>query len=125
MQRYSPYRISVVVIAATTVLLALAGSRQLPHEWSAGKLVWAGFAFAVLGPLVLTNVLWFRAIDAVGASRASLFANLQFFLAAIFAVLMLSESISLIQLVGGAAIAAGILLAPRVRRREEVLVGVE
>jgi drug/metabolite transporter (DMT)-like permease len=125
MQRYSPYRISVVVIAATTVLLALAGSRQLAHEWSGGKLVWAGFAFAVLGPLVLTNVLWFRAIDAVGASRASLFANLQFFLAAIFAVLMLSESISLIQLVGGAAIAVGILLAPRVRRREEVLVGVE
>jgi drug/metabolite transporter (DMT)-like permease len=122
MQRYSPYRISAVVLSATTVLLALAGSRQLGHDWPGGKLVWAGFAFAVLGPLVLTNVLWFRAIDAVGASRASLFANLQFFLAAIFAVLMLSESISLIQLVGGAAIAAGILLAPRVRRRDGALV---
>jgi drug/metabolite transporter (DMT)-like permease len=125
MQRYSPYRISVVVISATTVLLSLAGSRQLGHGWPGGKLVWAGFAFAVLGPLVLTNVLWFRAIDAVGASRASLFANLQFFLAAIFAVLMLSESISLIQLLGGAAIAAGILLAPRVRRRDVALVVAE
>ena len=125
MQRHSPYRISVVVLSATTVLLVLAGSRQLGHAWPDDPLVWAGFAFAVCGPLVLTNVLWFRAIDAVGASRASLFANLQFFLAAIFAVLLLSESITTIQLVGGAAIAAGILLAPRVRRRDGVLVAVE
>ncbi len=103
------------------MLLALAGARQLGHGWPVDKLVWLGFVFAVLGPLVLTNVLWFRAIDAVGPSRASLFANLQFFLAAIFAVLLLSESISTVQLVGGVAIAAGILLAPRMTRREEVI----
>jgi drug/metabolite transporter (DMT)-like permease len=125
MQRYSPYRISAVVITATSVLLALAGSRQLGNGWPGGGLVWAGFVFAVLGPLVLTNVLWFRSIEAVGASRASLFANLQFFLAAIFAVLMLSESISLIQLLGGAAIAAGILLAPRTHRYDEAVPVVE
>ena len=64
---------------------------------------------------MLTNVLWFRAIHAVGPWRASLFANLQFFLAAVFAVLLLSESISTVQIVGGLAIAAGILLAPRER----------
>jgi drug/metabolite transporter (DMT)-like permease len=115
MHRYSPYRISSVVIAATTIPLALAGSRQLGGDWPGGGLVWLGFTFAVLGPLVLTNVLWFRAIHSVGASRASLFANLQFFLAAIFAVLMLSESISTVQILGGLAIAAGILLAPRER----------
>jgi drug/metabolite transporter (DMT)-like permease len=115
MQRYSPFRISFVVLSATTILLGLAGSRQLGGDWPGGGLLWLGFAFAVLGPLVLTNVLWFRAIDAVGPSRASLFANLQFFLAAIFAVLMLSESISTVQIVGGLSIAAGILLAPRGR----------
>jgi drug/metabolite transporter (DMT)-like permease len=125
MQRHSPYRISVVVLSATTVLLALAGRHQIGHPWPQDELVWLGFVFAVLGPLVLTNVLWFRSIDAVGASRASLYANLQFFLAAIFAVLMLSESLTTIQLLGGVAIGAGILIAPRVRRRDEVLVAVE
>ena len=34
------------------------------------------FAFAVVGPLFLTNILWFTAIDRVGLSRATLFANL-------------------------------------------------
>ncbi len=118
MRRYTPYRISFVVLAVSTVLLGLAGSGQLAQPWPGGGLVWLGFAFAVLGPLVLANVLWFRAIDAVGPSRASLYANLQFFLAAIFAVLLLSESIAPVQLLGGIAIAAGILLAPRGKREE-------
>ena len=56
--------------------------------------MWVAFAFAVVGPLVLTNVLWFTAIDRVGPSRASLFANLQFFLAAVFGVILLSETIT-------------------------------
>jgi len=75
--------------------------------------VWIGFAFAVLGPLVLTNLLWFTAIDRVGPSRASLFANLQPFLAAIIALVLLSEPITTVQIIGGVAIAVGIALSPR------------
>ena len=37
---------------------------------------------SVLGPLVVTNLLWFSAIDRVGPSHAAVFANLQPFLAA-------------------------------------------
>jgi drug/metabolite transporter (DMT)-like permease len=75
--------------------------------------VWIGFAFAVIGPLVLTNLLWFTAIDRVGPSRASLFANLQPFFAAVVALVLLDESITAVQIVGGVAIAAGIVLASR------------
>ena len=78
--------------------------------------MWLGFAFAVVGPLVLTNVLWFTAVHRVGPARASLFANLQPFLAAIFAVVLLSEPLSGWQIGGGVLIGAGILLAGR--RRE-------
>jgi drug/metabolite transporter (DMT)-like permease len=60
---------------------------------------------------VITNVLWFTAIDRVGANRASLYANLQPFLGALFAVLTLNETMGTLQIVGGAVIAAGILLA--------------
>jgi drug/metabolite transporter (DMT)-like permease len=70
-----------------------------------------GFAFAVIGPLVITNLLWFTAIDRVGPSRASLFANLQPFLAAIIALVLLSEPITTVQVIGGVAIAGGIVLA--------------
>jgi drug/metabolite transporter (DMT)-like permease len=114
MRRYSPFRLSAVFLAAVTVPLALAGSHQLANQsFHFGALVWLGFAFAVLGPLVTTNLLWFTAIDRVGPSRASLFANLQPFLAALIALVLLSETITTVQVVGGLAIGGGIVLASR------------
>jgi drug/metabolite transporter (DMT)-like permease len=114
MRRYSPFRLSAVFLGAVTVPLALVGSRQLADQsWHFGALVWLGFVFAVLGPLVTTNFLWFTAIDRVGPSRASLFANLQPFLAAIIALLVLHEKITTLEVVGGLAIGGGIVLAPR------------
>jgi drug/metabolite transporter (DMT)-like permease len=114
MRRYSPFRLSAVVLLAVTVALLVAGSRQLADQsFHFGALVWVGFAFAVLGPLVITNLLWFTAIDRVGPSRAALFANLQPFLAALVALALLSEPITTVQIVGGVAIAGGIVLASR------------
>jgi drug/metabolite transporter (DMT)-like permease len=114
MRRYSPFRLSAVFLGAVTIPLALVGSKQLAHQsFDFGALVWIGFVFAVLGPLVTTNFLWFTAIDRVGPSRASLFANLQPFLAAIIALLLLSEPITTLEVVGGLAIGGGIVLASR------------
>ena len=116
MRRYTPFRLSSVFLLAVTVLLFAIGSPKLAHQsFDFPALVWIGFTFAVLGPLVTTNLLWFTAIDRVGPSRASLFANLQPFLAAIVALIVLSERITSLQVVGGLALAAGIVLAPRVR----------
>ncbi len=116
MRRYSPYRLSAVFLLAVTVALLAAGSGQLARQnFELGGLVWLGFAFAVLGPLVTTNLLWFTAIDRVGPSRASLFANLQPFLAAIVALTVLHEQITMVQVAGGLAIAGGIVLASRER----------
>jgi drug/metabolite transporter (DMT)-like permease len=114
MRKYTPFRLSAVFLLAVTVALSVAGSRQLAHQsFHFSALVWIGFAFAVLGPLVITNLLWFTAIDRVGPSRASLFANLQPFLAALVALALLSEPITTVQIVGGVAIAGGIVLASR------------
>jgi drug/metabolite transporter (DMT)-like permease len=114
MRRYSPFRLSTVFLLAATLALLVAGSRQLADQsFHFGALVWIGFAFAVLGPLVITNLLWFTAIDRVGPSRASLFANLQPFLAALVALALLSEPITTVQIGGGVAIAGGIVLASR------------
>lgn len=116
MRRYTPFRLSSVFLLAVTVpLFALAGPQLSRQRFDFPPLVWLGFAFAVLGPLVITNLLWFTAIDRVGPSRASLFANLQPLIAAIVALLVLSEKITRLQIAGGLALAGGILLAPRVR----------
>lgn len=116
MRRYTPFRLSAVFLLAVSVpLLGIGGPQLSRQSFALPTLVWVGFAFAVLGPLVTTNLLWFTAIDRVGPSRASLFANLQPFLAAIVALIVLSEKITGLQLAGGLALAAGIVIAPRVR----------
>jgi drug/metabolite transporter (DMT)-like permease len=114
MRRYSPFRISAIVLVAGSLPLVASGARQLlDQDFSLEPLVWVGLAFALLGPLVLTNILFFTAIDRVGPSRATLFTNLVPFVAVFFALILLSEPLRWLQVVGGAAIVGGIVLARR------------
>jgi drug/metabolite transporter (DMT)-like permease len=115
MRTYSPSRMSAYVIPAAWVAIALTAIPQnADQDWALGWEIWVLLVFATLGPLVLTNVLWFRSIHRIGANRATLAANLQPFVAAVLAVILLSEPLSLLQIAGGALIAVGILA---VRRR--------
>jgi drug/metabolite transporter (DMT)-like permease len=112
MRRYSPHRISAVVLLVMWVPFVAASSPQLAAQ-DYGKLdslVWLGLVFAIIGPLFLTNLLWFTAIHRVGPSRATLFANVQPFVAALFAFLILSEHLHVLQVLGGFTILAGIVL---------------
>jgi drug/metabolite transporter (DMT)-like permease len=114
MRSYSPSRISAVVLSASWLPIAIVGWPQTSsQDWSLGWEIWALFAFATLGPLVVTNVLWFRSLDKIGPARATLATNLQPFVAAVFAVVLLSETLTAVQIVGGLLIAAGILVARR------------
>jgi drug/metabolite transporter (DMT)-like permease len=115
MRTYSPLRVSAVVVPLAWVLIALSGIPQTSsQDWDVGWTVWALLIFATLGPLVLTNILWFRSLDRIGPARATLAVNLQPFVAAVLAVILLDEPLSLLQIVGGALIGVGILF---VRRR--------
>ena len=117
MRRYSPFRISALVLAIGWVPLALVSIPQVSAQhFSFGWKVWLGSGYAVVGPLFLTNILWFTAIDRVGASRASLFANMQPFFAVVFALILLSESLDALEIVGGVLIFAGIAFE-RIARR--------
>ena len=63
--------------------------RLQSQNWDLGWEVWALLVFATLGPLILTNVLWFHSLDRIGPARATLATNLQPFVAALFAVALL------------------------------------
>ncbi len=116
MRRYSPFRISALVLAIGWVPLAAIGIEQTARQgFHFGWWAWIAFGYAVIGPLFLTNILWFTAIDRVGPARASLFANLQPFFAVVFALLILGEHLNGWEIVGAVAIGSGILLE-RARR---------
>lgn len=121
MQRYSPSRISAVVLSLSWLGILLLGLPQTrSQDWNLGWQVWALFLFATIGPLVITNVLWFKSLDRIGPSRATLATNLQPFAAALVAVVVLGETIGVAQALGGVLIGVGILGA---RRRSPVSPG--
>src|SRR5205814_5023176 len=111
--------------AVAALLLLPTGATQVARQpLSLPPLLWILLVFAIVGPLFLTNLLWYGAIGKVGPTRATLFANLEPFLAVIFAVVLLSEHLRLLAIVGGILIFAGILVerrafswTPSVRRR--------
>lgn len=113
MRRYSPYRISTVVLLVGCVPLFVTAAHELvAQDWGQpNALAWAGLLYGLVFSLFVTNVLWFTAIDRVGASRAALYSNLQPFFGAVFAVVVLSERFGALQAVGGVVIGAGIVLS--------------
>ncbi len=114
MRTYSPSHVSAIVISGAWVLIALVG---LPvttsQDWEVGWEIWTLLVLATVGPLVLTNILWFRVLHRIGPARATLAANLQPFVAAVLAVVLLSEPLGLAQIAGGVLIAVGIVVARR------------
>jgi drug/metabolite transporter (DMT)-like permease len=123
MRRYSPTRISALVIGGGWIAISITGARQtMEQDLALGWDVWTLLVFATLGPLVLTNLLWFRALHRIGPARATLAANLNPFVAAIIALLLLAEPMTPLQVLGGVFIAAGIVVArrPRSARAPEV-----
>ena len=116
LRRYSPFRISALVLALGWIPIAAVGLPQTTSQsFHFGTLTWLGFGFAVIGPLFLTNILWFTAIGRVGPSRASLFSNLQPALGVLFAIALLGEHLTRWEVIGGLLI-VGAVIAERSRR---------
>jgi drug/metabolite transporter (DMT)-like permease len=117
LRSYSTLRVSAVAFTIGTLPLLAVGSHQLAtQDYDLGATVWLLAAFGIVGPLVVANLFWFGGINRVGPARASVFANLSPFLAAVFSLLILSEPLSGLQIVGGIAIACGILVSKPPRR---------
>ena len=114
MQRYTASHVSALVLGIAWIGIAAAGAPQtLDQELGLGWEVWTLFVLATIGPLVIATIFWFRVLGRIGVSRATLAANLQPFVAAVFALLLLSERLTVLQAAGGVLIAGGILLARR------------
>jgi Predicted permease, DMT superfamily len=126
MRRYSPFLISSLILGIGWVPLALVSVPQVAAQRfdAFGWKVWLGLAFAIIGPLFLTNLLWYRAIKSVGPSRANLFTNLQPFITVVLALVLLSETLNRWEVVGAFGIAAAIALE-RLRKRAPAVVPAE
>src|SRR5205085_877124 len=73
MRRYTASRLSAWALSIGGGMLLAAGAPQLASQdyGALPNTVWLAYVFAVVGPLFVTNLLWFNAIDRVGPSRAA------------------------------------------------------
>jgi drug/metabolite transporter (DMT)-like permease len=103
---------AVSAIGCLVPFLAVSSPSLAGQDWGeVTGLAWACLGFSAVVSYFGSNLVWFHMINRVGTARAALYANLQPFLGTLFAVALLSEHLTAIQVGGGAIIAAGILLS--------------
>ncbi|MGN6377470.1 MAG: DMT family transporter [Gaiellales bacterium] len=108
--RYSAARVSALMIVLGAFMLLPFGLPQMStQDWgSIQPLSWSAWAYSAIFPLVVTNLLYFRSLRRIGASRATLYMYLQPFLGALFAAILLGEQVTALEVVGGIVIIAGV-----------------
>jgi drug/metabolite transporter (DMT)-like permease len=80
---------------------------------------WGALLYATILAGIVTNLLYTAAVGNVGPSRAALYLYLEAFLGVLFAVILLGESVTAIQLVGGVIVIASLALSRDPRRPED------
>jgi drug/metabolite transporter (DMT)-like permease len=107
----SALRLTAWTMITGTPGLVLAGLPSLAKvEWSrVSPAAWGGLAYSTLLSLVTAYILWSRAVQAIGASRAALYTCLTPLVATLIAMVVLGEHPTAAHLVGGGLIVAGVV----------------
>jgi len=103
---------SLPMLAAETAL----GLSQWPDAHG-----WLVVAFSAVMPSIVSQALYIRGIELIGANRANLFVNAAPIFAALFAVMVLGESVFLYHLAALVLVFAGIVLAERGKGTERMV----
>jgi len=111
LRRYSAHRIlTYQMLIGTAMLVPFAVPGLLAQEYAQMTLAgWGSLAYAVVFAGIVANLLYFTAIGRVGPSRAAVYQYLQSFLAVLFAVILLGEHITLVQVLGGIVVVGSII----------------
>ncbi|MBK9690230.1 MAG: DMT family transporter [Gemmatimonadales bacterium] len=106
------------MLTGTPVLLVAGLPSLLRTEWHAvPATAWGGLVYSTLLSLVAAYLLWSRAVQQIGASRAALFTCATPLIATAIATAVLGERLTGWHLLGGALIVGGVLLGNAQFRR--------
>ncbi|QEL25523.1 DMT family transporter [Bosea sp. F3-2] len=107
---------TVACVACLFSLPLLAGEIALGKFHVPTAEGWAILAFTVIGPSILSQLFFMRAIEIIGPGRAGVFVNLVPVFAPILAVLILGEPFGLYHALALALVLGGIFIAERLGR---------
>jgi drug/metabolite transporter (DMT)-like permease len=104
------------MLIGTVILLPIALPSIIAQDFGHVTLGgWAALGYAILLTGLVTNLLYFTAVGRIGASRAAVYQYVQAFLGVLFAVVLLGEEVTPVQLAGGAIVVGGVILARSTR----------
>ena len=115
---YSPLRVTAVTLSiGALVLIPVSIPDIRRQEWvSVSSVAWGGVIYSLLFALVVSYVLWYRSVRAVGNLRTAIYSNLVPVFGALFGILLLGERVTPNLLAGGGCILGGIVLTRLPRR---------
>ena len=118
LKEYSPLKLTAVTMAIGAVPLVLVALPSLnQQDWTAiSTNSWLGLAFSAFLAIGLGYVIWYTGVSRIGSARTSLYDNLVTVFAVASAWILLSESMTAIQ-VAGAVLVFVSLYAVRGKKR--------
>ena len=113
LRRHSPLRTTAwAMVGGSLVLLPPGVYQAVGVEWAGVTTdAWAGLLFSAFIPAGIANVVVFNAIKLLGPTRITAYQFLVPFMAVLMGAAFLSEPIRVDQLLGGAVIILGVLIA--------------
>jgi drug/metabolite transporter (DMT)-like permease len=114
----SPLKLTAVTMALGTVPLVLVSIPSLSTEnWAAiSTNAWLSLAFSAVFAIAIGYTLWYTGVSRIGSARTALYDNLVTVFAVASAWVLLSESMTAIQIIGAFLVFVSLYVARRNRK---------
>jgi len=115
LEEYSPLKLTAVTMAIGAVPLILISTPSLSTENLAAISTnsWLSLAFSACFAIAIGYVLWYTGVNRIGTSRTALYENLVTVFAVASAWVLLSESMTAIQIIGAVLVFVSLYVARR------------
>jgi len=115
LQRYTPLKLTAWTMVMGTLPLVLVSVPSLENQsWSSVSLQgWLSLAYSFCFAIAIGYVVWYTGVSRIGNARTALYENLITVIAVAVAWLFLSESMTLLQVLGAVLVLASLYLARR------------
>lgn len=115
LQRYSPLKLTSLTMAMGTPLLVLVSIPSLKEQnWGSVSLQgWLCLIYSFCFAVAIGYTIWYTGVGRIGSARTALYENLVTVIAIAVAWIFLSESMTLLQILGAVLVLTSLYLARR------------
>jgi drug/metabolite transporter (DMT)-like permease len=121
LKEYSPLKLTAVTMAIGAVPLVIVGAPTFgTQNWAAISVdAWLGLGFSAFLALGIGYVIWYTGVSRIGSARTSIYDNLVTVFAVASAWILLSESMTPIQIAGAVLVFVSLYVVRRKSKNQE------